>query len=86
MTKFRIKNKSERPEFDVGDILEVVGCKMYSRKLLKLNGNPESLLIAWGLSKEFFHSIDYFERFLNKGKIGKFLIPTLRCEYQILAK
>ena len=46
MIKLRIKNLSLRPKFDVGDILEIVGCKMSSRKLLKLNGTPESLPTA----------------------------------------
>ena len=31
--------------------MELVGCKMSSRKLLKLNGTPESLPTAWGLIK-----------------------------------
>ena len=49
MIKLRIKNQSQRPKFDVGDILDFVGCKMSSRKLIKLNGTPESLPTAWGL-------------------------------------
>ena len=40
-----------RPKFDVGDILELVGCKMSPRtQLLKLNGTPESLPTAWKLN------------------------------------
>ena len=50
MTKLRIKNYSLRPKFDVGDILELVGCNMASRKLLKLNWTPESIPTAWGLN------------------------------------
>ena len=30
----RTKNNNLRPEVDVGNILEIVGCKMFSRKLL----------------------------------------------------
>ena len=49
MTKIRTKNYGLRPKFDVGDILELVGCKMSSRKLIKLNWTPESIPTAWGL-------------------------------------
>ena len=47
MIKFRIKNYSLRPKFDVDEILDFVGCKMSSRKLLKAvwsrNGHAASL-------------------------------------------
>ena len=33
MIKVRIKNQSYRPKFDVGDILELVGCKINSRNV-----------------------------------------------------
>ena len=51
MIKLRIKTLSQGPKFNVGDILDFVGCKMSSRKLLKLNGTPESLPTAWGLDE-----------------------------------
>ena len=34
------------------DILKLVECKMSSRKLVKLNGTPESRPTAWGLKKK----------------------------------
>ena len=47
MIKLKIKNKSQRPKFYVSDILDFVGCKMSSRKLLKAvwlrNGHGASL-------------------------------------------
>ena len=49
MVKVKIGNKSSSPEFDVVDILKLVDCKISSRKLLKLNGTPESPPTAWGL-------------------------------------
>ena len=56
MIKVRIKNWSQRPKFDVGDILKLFGCKMSARKLLKLNGTPESLPTAWGLKSGNFET------------------------------
>ena len=44
-----IRNQISRPEFDVGDFWTILGCNVSSRKLLKLNGTPESLPTAWGL-------------------------------------
>ena len=38
------------PEFDVGDFLKFVGCKMASIKILKLNGTPEFHPTAWMLT------------------------------------
>ena len=35
-----------RPQVDDGDILELVGCKMFSRKFLKLRAILESLPTA----------------------------------------
>ena len=50
MIKLRIKNFSLRPKFDVGDILELAGCILSSRKFLKLNLTPESLPTVWELT------------------------------------
>ena len=50
MIKLRIKNLWYIPKFNVGYILDLVGWRMFSRKLLKLNGTPESLPTAWGLN------------------------------------
>ena len=36
-----------------GDILEIFGCKMLSKKLLKLNETSETLLTAFGLKVVF---------------------------------
>ena len=41
MIKRKIKI-NVRPKFDVGDILILVGCKISSRTLLKINETPES--------------------------------------------
>ena len=49
MIKQRIKNLSQRPEFDVDEILKLVGYNISSRKLFKLNGTPESHPTALGL-------------------------------------
>ena len=38
MMKRRTSNLSLRPEANVRDILELIDCKMFSRKLLKLCG------------------------------------------------
>ena len=40
-----------RPKFDVDDISELIGCKICSRKLLKLNKTRKSHPTACGLSK-----------------------------------
>ena len=44
-----INKFSKSPEFDVGDFLKFVGCKMASIKILKLNGTPEIHPAAWML-------------------------------------
>ena len=49
MIKLRNKNYSFRPEVDVGDIWELVGCKMFTRKLLKVKWAQEPFPTAWGL-------------------------------------
>ena len=38
----KIKNFEKRPQFNFADILKLDGCKMSSRKFLKLNETPES--------------------------------------------
>ena len=49
MIKPRNKNLRIRPNFDVDDILELVGCKICSRKLAKQNGTRMSHPAACGL-------------------------------------
>ena len=44
----KTKNYILRPEVDVGEILEHVGCKMLSRKLLKLKWTQEYLPQRYG--------------------------------------
>ena len=49
--------------------MELVGCKMSSRKLLKLNWTPESILTAWGLIPNFLDgrkNKEVFGIFLNE--------------------
>ena len=70
MTKLRIKNYSLRPKFEVGDILVLVGCKMSSRKLLKLNWTPESIPTASGLSRSKITRIS--ELFHQQQKVLRF--------------
>ena len=41
--------KAEKPEVDVSDIKKLVGCKMFSIKLLTLKLTQEVLPTAWGL-------------------------------------
>ena len=50
MIERRTKNYPERPEVIVGDIFELVACKMFSGKLLKLRGTHESVPTALELN------------------------------------
>ena len=43
----RLKIKEKDLRVDVSDILKLVDCKMFSRRLLKLEGIHESLPTAW---------------------------------------
>ena len=51
MIKRRNKNLRIRPKFDVDDILELIGCKICSRKLVQLNGTRKSHPTACGLNE-----------------------------------
>ena len=48
-------NQSLRAEVHVDDFLKLVGCKIFTKKLLKLNSTHEYLPIAWGLTNIYFY-------------------------------
>ena len=52
MIKRRNKNLRIRPKFDINNILERVGCKICSKKLVKQNGTRKSHPAACGLIRK----------------------------------
>lgn len=51
MTIFESENKSLRSEVDIEDIWDIVACKMFCTKFLKLEGTNKFLPTAWELIK-----------------------------------
>ena len=54
MTKRKNENLSSRPKVDVHDILKILACNIFLRKLLKLKWTQVSLPTAWGQDKKYF--------------------------------
>ena len=73
MIKWRIKNLSYRPKFNVGDILELVGCKTSFIKILQLDETPESNPKSWG-SRSFLQNVALLI-------VSNFLDVRLECEW-----